>query len=60
MYLKRSIKIPVAVVIGGVVVAVDVGVVVVVTALGTSFVITVVLRLPQGYRLSETKDFFPM
>ena len=70
-YLKRSIKIPVVVVVGGVVVGVVVGavvvvvvvvvagVVVVVAAFVTSSVSTVVvLRLPQGYRLSKTRDFF--
>ena len=55
----------VVVVVIGVVVVVVVGVVVVVVAgvvvaaLGTSSVSTVVvLRLPQGYRLSKTREFF--
>ena len=63
-YSMRSINIPVVVVgvvvlVVVVVVVVVAGVVVVVAALGTSSVSTVVvLRLPQGYRLSKTRDFF--
>ena len=55
------IKTP-AVVVGGVVVGVLVGVLVgvdvVVVVVDVGVVIVVVLRLPQGYRLSKTREFF--
>ena len=59
--MEPLIKIPAVVVVGvvvGVLIGVDAVVVVVIVVVDVGVVIVVVLRLPQGYRLSKIREFF--